>query len=100
MAERDAWRQLLARTVDALVYPGVYRRLRRTASLAASPTFVPKCVAQVGGAIWVGCDGLRVAVLDTLWRVAPDARACFDEMEPLTDVGDVCLLYTSPSPRD
>ena len=55
----------MARTVDALVYPGVYRRLRRTASLAASPTFVPKCVAQVGGAIWVGCDGLRVAVLDT-----------------------------------
>jgi len=37
-------------------------------------------------------DDVRVAVLDTLWRVAPDARACFDEMEQLTDVGDVLQI--------
>jgi hypothetical protein len=64
VGQRDQWREALRRAVAQASYPRQFWKLRPRNALHASDTFVPRCVAGVGGALWLGCDGMRIGVLD------------------------------------
>jgi serine/threonine protein kinase/GTPase SAR1 family protein len=64
VGQRDQWREALRRAVAQASYPRQFWKLRPRNALHATDTFVPRCVAAVGGALWLGCDGMRIGVLD------------------------------------